>query len=164
MHFLRLLAVCWPGAHSARHNHAVACNFAKYSPILFFFIHTLSNKPFLIWLLTIPPHLKYIATQTTLPYNLSLVACFTDINVSQGNVATYATCGGIFNIHLIANVLRNVPVNLFNRLRFGPPCILRTYAVVRGMPFSKKCQMCGIASVGREHLTSSWGKKVCRYN
>ena len=157
MHFLRLLAVCWPGAHSARHNHAVACNFAKYSPILFFFIHTLSNKPFLIWLLTIPPHLKYIATQTTLPYNLSLVACFTDINVSQGSVATYATCDGIFNIHLIANVLRNVTVNFFNRLRFdrimvmslwprffGPPCILRTYAVVRVMLFSKQCQMCGL--------------------
>jgi len=34
----------------------------------------------------------------TLPCNLSL-ACFADINVSQGNVATHARCGGIFNIH-----------------------------------------------------------------
>ena len=33
----------------------------------------LSNKPFLIWLLTTPPHLKYVAT---LPCNLSLIACF----------------------------------------------------------------------------------------
>jgi len=28
----------------------------------------------------------------------SLVACFADINVSQGNVATYARCGGVFNV------------------------------------------------------------------
>jgi len=33
VHFLRLLAVCWPGAQSARDNHVLACNFAKYSPI-----------------------------------------------------------------------------------------------------------------------------------
>jgi len=30
VHFLRLLAVCWPGAQSAWDNHALACNFAKY--------------------------------------------------------------------------------------------------------------------------------------
>ena len=30
----------------------------------------LSNRPFLMWLLTIPPHLKYVAT---LPCNLSLI-------------------------------------------------------------------------------------------
>ena len=33
VHFLRLLAVWWPGAKSAWDNHAIACNFAKYSPI-----------------------------------------------------------------------------------------------------------------------------------
>jgi len=33
VHFLRLLAVCWPGAQSKRDNHVLACNFAKYSPI-----------------------------------------------------------------------------------------------------------------------------------
>jgi len=49
------------------------------------FTRRLSNKPFLIWLLTTPPHLKYAAT---LPCNLSLRACFADINVSQGSVAT----------------------------------------------------------------------------
>ena len=51
-------------------------------------------------------------------------------------VATYATCGGTFNIHLTANLPRNLPVNVFDRLRFdriitvtslwphffGPPC------------------------------------------
>jgi len=33
VHFLRLLAVCWPGAQSARDNHVLASNFAKYSQI-----------------------------------------------------------------------------------------------------------------------------------
>ena len=28
VHFLRLLAVCWPGVQSAWDNHALACNFA----------------------------------------------------------------------------------------------------------------------------------------
>jgi len=59
------------------------------------FTHTLSNKPFLVWLLTTPPHLKYLAT-VTLPCNLSLRACFADVNVSQGSVAIYARCGEIF--------------------------------------------------------------------
>ena len=98
---LRLLAVCWPGAQSARDNHALACNFVIYSPTLIFFTHRFSNKPFLIWLLTTPPQLKYVAT---LPCNLSLMACFADINVSQGSVATYARCGGIFNVRLLTNL------------------------------------------------------------
>ena len=33
VHFLRRLAVCWPGVQSAPDNHGLACNFAKYSPI-----------------------------------------------------------------------------------------------------------------------------------
>jgi len=50
---------------------------------------------------------------------MSLMACFTDIHVSQGSVATYARCSGIFSIHLTANLLRNLPVkNFLNRLRF----------------------------------------------
>jgi len=55
----------------------------------------------------IPPHLAYVAT---LPCNLSLMTCFADINVSQGSVATYARCGGMFNIHLTANLPKNLPV------------------------------------------------------
>jgi len=38
------------------------------------------------------------------------MACFADINVSQGSVATYARCGGIFDILLTANLPRNLPV------------------------------------------------------
>jgi len=41
------------------------------------------------------------------------MACFADINVSQGSVATYARCGGIFNMHLTANSPRNLPVKKF---------------------------------------------------
>ena len=39
------------------------------------------------------------------------MACFADINVSQGSVATCARCGGIFNIHLTANLPRNLSIN-----------------------------------------------------
>jgi len=81
-----------------------------------FFTHRLSNKPFLIWLLTTPPHLKYVAT---LPCNLSLMACIADINVSQGtwSVATYARCGGIFNIHLTTNLPGSLSVNYFKSVK-----------------------------------------------
>jgi len=50
---------------------------------------------------------KYVAT---LPCNLLLMARFADSNVSRGSVATYARCGGIFNVHLTANLPRNLPV------------------------------------------------------
>jgi len=41
------------------------------------------------------------------------MACFADINVSEGSVATYARCGGIFDIYLNANLPRNLPVKKF---------------------------------------------------
>ena len=50
-------------------------------------------------------NLKYVAT---LPCNVSLMACFADINVLQGSMATYARRDGIFNL----------PVKFFNQLRF----------------------------------------------
>jgi len=49
----------------------------------------------------------------TLPCNLSLVACFADINVSQGSVATYARYDGALDIHLTANLPRNLPLKNF---------------------------------------------------
>ena len=58
----------------ARDNHILASKafllceiFTKFS------LTRLCKKPFLIWLLTITPHLTYLAT---LPWNLSLTACF----------------------------------------------------------------------------------------
>jgi len=58
-----------------------------------FFTGRQSSKPVLIWLFTIPPHLRYV---TTAPCNLSLVTslvcdchAFSDTNVLQGSAATH---------------------------------------------------------------------------
>jgi len=69
---------------------------AKYSPVKKNSTDRLSNKPFLIWLLTTPPHLKCVAT---LPGNSQLIACFLTLIFSHGSVATYARRGGIANHH-----------------------------------------------------------------
>jgi len=61
----------------------------------------------LSWLLINPPQLEYVAT---LPCNLSLMACFANVTVSQRSVATYARCGGTFNTHLTTNLPVNLPV------------------------------------------------------
>jgi len=61
MNFAHLANTLLKDEESARDNHVFACNFAKYSQILIF-TRRLSNKPFLIWLLITPPHLKYAAT------------------------------------------------------------------------------------------------------
>ena len=75
----------------------------------FFFTDRLSNKRFLIWLLTTPPYFKYVAT---LPCNLTFMACFADINVSQGSVATYARNAGITYNQFTANLPGNLPVKI----------------------------------------------------
>ena len=106
LHFLRILAVCWPSAQV----HETTTFLLVTLPNIHwfqFFTHMLSNKPFLIWLLITPPDLKYVAT---LPCNLSLMACFADISVLQGSVATYARCRGIFDIRLTANLPGNLAV------------------------------------------------------
>ena len=96
------------------------------------FSHRLSNEPILIWLLTTPPHLKYAAT---LLCNLSLMACFADINVSQGCVATYARCGGIFDIHLTTTLQRNLLVkNLAYRLTFYRIMVMSLWPVFLAHP------------------------------
>jgi len=43
------------------------------------------------------------------------MACFADINVSQDSVATYARCGKIFNVHLTANLPRNLPAKTISK-------------------------------------------------
>jgi len=45
------------------------------------------------------------------------MTCFADINVLQGNVATYARCGGIFIIHLTANLPGNLLVKIFLKIQ-----------------------------------------------
>ena len=47
------------------------------------------------------------------------MACFADVNVSQGSVATYARCCGMFSIRLAANSPRNFPAKkCVNRSKF----------------------------------------------
>ena len=41
------------------------------------------------------------------------MACFADINVSQGSIATYARYSGIFGVHLTANLAGNLSVIFF---------------------------------------------------
>jgi len=127
VHFLRHLTLSWPVAQSAWDNHAVACNFHRFKKIT----HTLSNKPFLIWLITTPPHLKYVAA---LPCNVSLMACFADINVSQGSVVTHARCGGIFNIHLTANLPRHLLVKNCKSVKIWENYGHESYAPFYGPP------------------------------
>ena len=78
---------------------------------------------------------KYVAT---LPCNLSLMACFADINVSQGSVATYARCGGTFNIRLGTNLLRNLSARkkIVNRLRFDTIVVMSLCPRFFGPPYT----------------------------
>ena len=63
------------------------------------------------------------------------MACFADVNFSQGSVATYARCGGSFNIHLTTNLPRNLPVNFFkNRLRFDTIIVMSLWPHFFGTP------------------------------
>jgi len=66
VHFARLANTLLIDEENARDNNVLACNFAKYS------CHV-----------------------DTLPCNLSSMACFADINVSHGSVATYTRCSGL---------------------------------------------------------------------
>ena len=83
------LAVCWPSAHMHETITFLLVTLLNIYQFKKKFTHRLSNEPLLIWSLTTPSHLKYVAT---LPCNLSSMACFADINVSQGSVATNARC------------------------------------------------------------------------
>jgi len=63
------------------------------------------------------PHLKYV---TAVPCNLSLITTlvgdcrsFSDINVSQGSVATHMRCGEIFTKYFVANLLENLAAKFF---------------------------------------------------
>jgi len=56
---------------------------------------------------------------TTKSRRKCMLAYFSDI-VSQSSVTTHMRCGGIFNKHLVANLLENLTVKFFeNRLRIN---------------------------------------------
>ena len=118
MHFAYLANTLLKDEESARDNHVLDCNYAKYTPIKKI-THKLSNNLFFVWLLITPPRLKYVAI---IPCNLSLMSCFAHVNVSKGSVATHARCGGIFYIHLTAKIYQGIfqssEIVFLNRLRF----------------------------------------------
>ena len=114
-------ALCAPGHHTATSRRkcitqstfltTTTPNIHRY---LSLFYCSFSNKHISIWLLTIPPHLKYV---TTVPCNLSLISAsvcncrlFSDISVSRGSVATHMRCGEIVNKFLAAYLLENLTV------------------------------------------------------
>ena len=43
-------------------------------------------------------------------FERTLIACSVDVNVSQGSVAPYARCGGVFNNHFTSYLLENLSV------------------------------------------------------
>jgi len=77
------------------------------------------------------------------------MACFADINVSQGSVATYARCGGIFSTHLTTNL----PVEIFfkNRLSFDRIVVMSLWPTFW-------------PTLGDSDVTESIRSKYCGYN
>ena len=103
------------------------------------------------------------ALQTAiLPCNLLLISCFADINVLRGSVATYARCSGTFNIHLTANLPKNLQwKNFWNRLRFDRIMLWvcgrtfsahRLYITIAGSPQGRGKMLVGSWKV----LEKSW--------
>jgi len=76
------------------------------------------------------------------------MAFFADINVSQSSVATHAKCGGIFNIHLTANLPRNLPIFFLNRLRFDRIMVMSLWPRFFGPPYksSTSSALCPLAN------------------
>jgi len=67
------------------------------------------------------------------------MACFAEITVLQGSVATYARGGGIFHMHLTANFPRNLPVKkIVNRLRFDKIMVMSLSIRFLAHPVYKK--------------------------
>ena len=65
-----------------------------------------------------------------------------DISVSEGSVATYARCGGIFNIRLTANLLWKLPVKNFpNRLRFDGIAVVSLLSRFYGPNSAYECKL-----------------------
>jgi len=62
------------------------------------------------------------------------MAHFADINVSQGSVATYARCGGIFNIHITTNLSEESCSEFFNWLSFDRVMVVSLWPYVVGPP------------------------------
>jgi len=86
------------------------------------------------------------------------MACFADIDVSQGSVATYARCDGIFNIHLTANLPKKFPVKkYFNRLRFDSIMVMSLWPHFFGPSYRHilrhQCVVIALCSIGPRFIS-----------
>ena len=50
------------------------------------------------------------------------MACFADIIVSQGSVATYLRCGGVVNNQITKGLLLSLPVIVFKSVNIWQSC------------------------------------------
>ena len=64
-------------------------------------------------------------------YTCFRLSLFSDINVSQGSVATLTRCGGIFNANFIANFLTSQPVKNYENQPTADELIVK----VKGVAF-----------------------------
>ena len=78
-------------------------------------------------------HLKFLAI---LPWHLSLITInishccqFSDIHISQGSVATYLRCGGMFKYECIANLVAFSAVTPLVGRQEGHPACKKNWAV-----------------------------------
>jgi len=76
---------------------------------------------------------NYLFTHTTL-FNLSLIACFLTLTFSQSSVATYARSVGNFSNQFTANLPRNLPVKIVNRIRFDKVIAMSLWPHFFGLP------------------------------
>ena len=88
------------------------------------------------------------------------MTCFADINFSRGSpsVGTYARCGGKFNIHLTANLPKNLVVKIFiNRLRFDS--IIYGHELVAPFPHPVEQTPCYRNEIRSDKIAPSISKK-----
>jgi len=110
MHFARMANTLLKDEESTRDDYILLVTLPN-----IYRLKKLRNKPFLIWLLTTPPHLKYVAT---IHCSLWLIDCFADTDVSQGSVATYTRCGVGFEYQFNYKFTTESYSEIFIRLRF----------------------------------------------
>ena len=102
---LSLLAVWWSGAKVHETTTFWRVTLRNIHRFKNTFHCRLSNKPFLIWLLTTLPRLKYVAAP---PCNLSLMACFLTMFHKVVWQHTQGMVGLLIYYHLTANLPRNL--------------------------------------------------------
>ena len=110
-------------------------------------------------------HLKFLAI---LPWHLSLITInishccqFSDIHISQGSVATYLRCGGMFKYECIANLVAFSAVTPLVGRQEGHPACKKTERWGAGMVIclqlgADHCHSLSLASVKSRLVLPFW--------